>query len=747
MGTPSYMSPEQVRGQAVDMRSDIYSLGIVFYEMATGRTPFEGGAMYEVMMRRLSTPPRPITELNPAVPTYLRKVLERCLEVDPRSRFQSVGEILADLDAAVFQTTVRYEIHRRRRLFAVLGLALALALAVVGISWLAKRRPTPSRASEPARSILIADFENRTGDPVFDGTLENALGVALEDASFITTFSRGTARKVASELRPGTGGLSEAAARLVAAREGVGTVIAGTVEIRGAGYRVSVTAEDARTGNPIVSSQADADGKKAVLGAVAKLASRVRGGLGDTKPESERLAAAETFTAGSLEAAHEYSVAQEAAFAGNWEAARAGYEKALHLDPKMGRAYAGLAAVHRNQGRPEEAKKSFEEALARLERMSEREKLRTRGVYYVTVRKPEKAVEELSYLLAQYPSDTNGIANLALAHFYLRDMAKALAVGRRFTEIYPKAVPQRNNVGLFAMYAGDFETAVREQKAVLELNPKFHVAWVGLALSQLAMGRPDEARETWGRLGALDARGASLAAMGLADMALAAGKPSEAVPILEKGIAADLATKDADAAASKLVALGEAQLALGKEKAALGSAEKAVSLSPEEDVFFPAAGLYLAARQPALALAFAAELGKSLENDPRAYGKLIEAKAQLKAGKTAEAIRTIEAAKAIADTWMGRFLLGRAYIEAGAFTEADAELERCVRRRGEATAVFLDEMPSWRYFGPVLYWRGRAQEGLKSPAAAESYRAFLASKPEAGGDPLVADARRRLECR
>ncbi len=140
----------------------------------------------------------------------------------------------------------------------------------------------------------------------------------------------------------------------------------------------------------------------------------------------------------------------------------------------------------------------------------------------------------------------------------------------------------------------------------------------------------------------------------------------------------------------------------------------------------------------------AADLGKRLEDDPRAYGKLIEAEAGLKAGKAAEAIRTIEAAKAIADTWMGRFLLGRAYVEAGAFTEADSELETCMKRRGEATAVFLDEVPSWRLFGPVLYWRGRAQEGLKSPAAADTFKSFLALRPGAGGDPLVADARRRL---
>ncbi len=233
--------------------------------------------------------------------------------------------------------------------------------------------------------------------------------------------------------------------------------------------------------------------------------------------------------------------------------------------------------------------------------------------------------------------------------------------------------------------------------------------------------------------------------MGLADMALAAGKPAEAVSLLEKGAADDLAAKDSEAAAAKLVALAEAQLALGKQKDAIASAEKAVSLAKGENILFPAAGIFLATGKPQRALAFAADLGKTLENDPRVYGRLIEAEAHLRAGKRAEAIRTIEAAKAIADTWMGRFLDGRAYVEAGAYAEAEAELEKCMKRRGEATAVFLDEVPSWRLYGPVLYWRGRAQEGLKSPAAAESYKAFIALRPGADGDPLVADARRRLE--
>ncbi len=744
MGTPAYMSPEQVRGEAVDKRADVYSLGVILYEMASGATPFSGGSVYEVMMRRLTTAPKPITDLNPSIPAYLRKIMERCLAVDPAARYQTAHEVLADLNTTTFSTNVRFEVQRRRWIPLAAAACLVVALGVAGAAWLSKRKPKAPAAAGPARSVLIADFENKTGDPVFDGTLETAFSIALEDAAFITAFNRGAARKVAAQLQPGATGLPEPLARLVAAREGVGVVTAGAVEPSGSGYKVTVRAEDPMTGKPIVSAEATADGKNAVLGAVAKLASKVRSALGDRSPESARLAAAETYSAGSFEAAHEYGVAQELQWAGRFDEAQEHYRKATEIDPNMGRAYAGLAAIFQNLGRHEEAKQTFEAALSRLERMSDREKFRTRGLYYLVIRRPDKALEEFNSLVRQYPSDTAGIANLALALFYKRDMSSALREGRRAVEIYPRNVIQRNNVGLFAMYAGDFETAVKEQKAVLDLNPRFHLAFVGLALSQFAEGKPTEARETWAKLAALDVRGGSLAAMGLADMDLAEGKPADAAALLEKGVADDVAAKNPDAAAAKLVALAEAQLALGKAKAAVAAAERALSLAKGENVLFPAARIFVATGNSPRALGLAAELGKRLESDPQAYGKLIEAEALIKAAKAAEAIRTIEAAKSIADTWMGRYLLGRAYVEAGAFTEADAELERCAGRRGEATAVFLDETPSWRDWAPVLYWRARAQEGLKSPAAAETFKAFLALRGDASGDPLVADARRRL---
>jgi hypothetical protein len=185
-------------------------------------------------------------------------------------------------------------------------------------------------------------------------------------------------------------------------------------------------------------------------------------------------------------------------------------------------------------------------------------------------------------------------------------------------------------------------------------------------------------------------------------------------------------------------------LLAGNSAEAAHAAERALALSHQSPILFWAAQTNLATNQEAKARSIALELGSGLEADPQAYGKLIEGEVQLKHGKAKEALKLFLESRKLADTWMGRFEAGRAYVEAGAFAEAGSELEVCIKRRGEATALFLDEFPTYHLFPPVYYYLGRAQQGLKSPAAAESFKTFLSMKEKGDRDPLVADARQRL---
>jgi Tfp pilus assembly protein PilF len=760
-GTVEYMSPEQAMAKPLDARSDLFTVGLILYELLSGKTPFHADSAVASLLRRLKEAAPPLSELEPGVPRTLSAIVSKCLEREPQDRYQSVDQLREELD----RVEGRQSTGSHGRLSGMLesrlpgsqvlgtkrgaigfGVMLAAALAIVSALTITAYRYwiTRNTATQHAPvSILVADFQNTTSETVFDGALEPAFTLGMEGASFISSYNSGTAHKLAAQLRPGTSQIDVSLARLIATREGINIVIAGSIGREGDAYRVMVRALDGVTGKAIDTESAEAD-KKDVLVAMSKLAAGIRRALGDKTPESVQLAAAETYTTRSLDAAHEYALAQVGQFSGHYNDAIEHSLKALQFDPEMGRAYVVLAVVYNNMKQAQQARKYFELALSKIDRMSDREKYRTRGAYYLVAREPDKALEANQQLVNLYPADQAGAANLALAYFYRRDMPRALQEGRRAVQIYPKNTIQRNNVGLYAMYAGDFDTAIEEQRAVREMNPSLVLAYVGTALPQLGLGHPDRATVTYHETEKLGSDGASAAAAGLADLALYQGRITEAMKILEAGITQDLNNKNPDGAANKLVTLSQAQELAGNSQQAARTSERALALSHELPIQFWAARAYITAKQDTKAESIALELGSGLEADPQAYGKLIEGEIQLSRGKPPQAIKLFLDSRNLADTWMGRFDAGRAYVEAGAFAEAESELEVCLKRRGEATALFLDESPTYHLLPQVHYYLGRAQQGLNSPAATESYQAYVTLMKDAERDPLLTDARQRL---
>ena len=195
------------------------------------------------------------------------------------------------------------------------------------------------------------------------------------------------------------------------------------------------------------------------------LASGLRGDLGDIDPTSRLAFAQETFTTASLEAMRAYAAAQDLLVSGRYEDAVREYEKAIAFDPEFGRAFAGLGAALWNLDRREDARPYFNKALSLIHRMSDRERLRTRGVYYLFTRNYPQAADEYSQLVTTFPSDASGFANLALAHFYSRDFARALEAGRRATTLDPRPL-RRLNTAIYATYAGEYSGAIQEARTV-----------------------------------------------------------------------------------------------------------------------------------------------------------------------------------------------------------------------------------------------------------------------------------------
>jgi serine/threonine protein kinase/tetratricopeptide (TPR) repeat protein len=748
IGTPDYMSPEQAKGQSLDARSDLFSLGIIFYEMLSGKVPFDADTTMGKLWKRTNEAARPVDELDKAIPRPLSDIVRKCLEIDPQKRFASAEELLHSIElwqgpvagTRVVSVPLAASSSSRKWLAA----AAVVVVGIAGFLFFRSRITPQPLAPQVPVTLLIADFDNKTGDSVFDGTLEPMLGIALEGAPFISSFNRGQARKDAARLQPGATRLDASLAQLVARSEGVNAVVTGSITQAGSGYKVSVSAIDPATGKPIVTEKESASNKQDVLAAAGKLAESIRKGLGDTTPESAQQAAAETFSAGSLEAAHAYAVGQDFQLAARWDDALKAYGHAAELDPNLGRAYAGMAAIDANLGKRQDAEKYYGLAMSHIDRMTDREKYRTRSGYYLLMRDQPKAMEELNALVSQFPADTAGHANLAFAYFLSRDMKKALEEQKRALEITPHSVLQQDNYSMYALYAGDFETASKQAQSILQENPKFDHALRTAALAELGLGHTAESQANYEKLHEVSPYGASIAATGLADLALYEGKLADAANILEKAITNDLTAKDAEAAADRTATLALVQLTLGKTQEAVSSAGKASAGSKDPGVIYRAAQVYIAAGQEAKALPLVAPLSQRLQREPQAYAKLIAGEAQLKKGNARDAMNSFQEAQKLADTWVGHFDMGRAYLDAGAFTEASSEFDVCLKRRGEATSIFLDDVPSYHLLPAVYYYQGRAREGLNSPGAADSYKTFLAIKEKGAGDPLVADAQRRI---
>jgi tetratricopeptide (TPR) repeat protein/predicted Ser/Thr protein kinase len=752
VGTMEYMSPEQAKGEAVGPTSDIYAAGLIFYELLTGKMPYQAESALASLMKRAQQRALPVSEVDKSIPRNLSAIVSRCIEPDHRNRYQSAAELMADLEifqpSGVRTSTTTVIIRRPPMLGLYRWVAIAVVVLVVAAAGLVgwKKFGSLPEAKHAPVSILISDFQNATQEPVFDGTLEPAFTVAMEGAPFISSYSRAQAHTLAAKLQPGASALNPQLAHLVATREGIGVVVTGSIARDGDSYRVSVKAEDGITGT-VIADISEQSAKNDVLGAMGKLASKVRQALGDTTPESVQLAAAETFTAGSLEAAHEYAQAQQLQWLGKWDEALPHYTRAAELDPNMGRAYSGMAALFANTGHRADAEKYYKMALAHLDRMTERERFRTRGGYYLMMREPQRAIEEYSALVKAYPGDESAWGNLALSYFYSRDMAKALEEGRRAVELYPKNLLLRGNLALYADYAGDYATAAKEARTVLSGNPGYVDAYGALAMAEIGAGQVPEAVETYNKVAGVSARGASIASVGLADLAMFEGRTADAIGALQKGLVADLARKDSAGAAQKSILLAEALLAKGDKAQALAAADRAVAWESGPVILFSAARLHVEAGEFSKSQAWISQLEAKIEPEPQVYGKLLRGEMALQRGDTKAALAAFDSAQKISDTWLGHYDLGRAYLAASSFPEAQSQFEICLKRRGEAGAIFLDDVPTFRALPLVYYYMGRAQEGLNSPAAVDFYKTFLAIKKSGDEQQLVADARRRIGSR
>jgi tetratricopeptide (TPR) repeat protein/predicted Ser/Thr protein kinase len=744
-GTVAYMSPEQARGAAVDGRSDIFSLGIILHELVAGKHPFSKPSPVETMTSVLRDSAPSVSVTPKSADSPISQILGKALAKDPGQRYQKVSELAHDIRK--LQGDLAGGGRGFRRWAWAAGSVLLAAVIFIAL-WRFVLRPGKgaSQAVPNPISVLVADFQNHTGDSSFDGALEQSMGISLEGAPYITVYKHALAHAVANKLSPSPADrLDLKQALLVSRREGINAVVEATIKPHGTGYTIDVRALDPATTKELAKASQTIKTKAEVIQATHGLAIKIGIELGAIPPESIKTLSQETFSASSLEAMQAYSRGQELAPQGKYEESIKEYQRAIASDPNMGRAYAGMAVSCLNLNQFAEAEKYFQLAMSRIDQMTEREKFRTSGGYYIFKQDYEKAIEQYSSLIKQFPGDTAGYVNLAFAYFGARKMAEAMETGEKAAVLAPQDLIGYYNLGWYALAAGYCERAKSAELVVIKSNPQDEEAYIVLGLIELASGRNAEATGFYKKLASLGASAAARAAAGLADLAAYEGRLEDAKEILNEGIAQDLKNGQLYLAADKYLILAEVLLGQRQKPKALEFANKALTNTPAEELMFAAARICIYAGAEKQAKSIAEELEKKVQPINQAYAKLLGGEMSLAKGDVTGAARFFREAQSLVDTWLGRFLLGRAFLEAGAYAEAYTEFDLCLKRRGEAASILMNDLPSYRYFPPAYYYLGRAQQGLRSEAASESFRQYLKIREKGdAGDRLAEDARARL---
>jgi tetratricopeptide (TPR) repeat protein len=620
-------------------------------------------------------------------------------------------------------------------------------VVALGISLYMNYRQAADTLEEPLQvvSLLVADIDNQTGDPLFDGSLEAALAIGLEGASFVNSYPRHNAVQVAKRINQ-TDKLDEETARLVSVREDIDLVLTGSIIQTDDGYELSQRAVDPLEGALIAKAEASAGSKPEVLPAIGELAAQIREALGDVTLEEGTLAVNETFTSTSLKAVKYFTQGQTYAFREENIQAIDYFEKAIAEDPDFGRAYTAWAHSEFKLGRREKAEQLWQEALSRVDSMTERERYRTLGLYYSSVTgNQRKAIENYELLVEKYPADAIGWNNLGVNYFLVLEFDKAMEVGGQLEELFPGNPAFQANYALFAMYAGDFALGRREAEDLLQEQPEYFLAYLPVAIADISEGAIDAAISVYDQMAEQGDRAKSFSITGLADIAFMRGDFAEAATLLENGRESDQTFGNSLGHAYKGIYLAGALAAAGEREAALDMLDSSVAGNTQISHLVPAALYYIELGAPEKAEAIQAALAANLQGRQRAAAEFIAGALALDREDYVAAVDSLTESLERVDFWLTRFYLGKAYALAGSHAEALGEFELCMERIGESSALFLDDVPTFQYHAPLYYWLGRTRQAMGSPdGAARDLDSYLSLRLDSDTSAATVDARSRL---
>jgi tetratricopeptide (TPR) repeat protein len=762
LGTIGYMSPEQVRGQLTDARTDIFSFGCVLYELLSGQRAFTGSTPADVISAVLSDQPEDTGVVNPKVPEELARLVMRCLEKRPEDRFQSARDVLHALeDLSVARRIPQARPGRKRwltpRHTAFVGSGLVIAVLAVGYLW----QPAPLLGFSERDWILVSDFGHPEGEVDLANALKLALTVGLQESGYINVINR---RQIADVLQmmersPETA-IDEAVGLEVCQRASLKGLLVPEVARLGSGYIIAAKLVEPTSEATVASFSARSDNDDGLLDALDELLSRLRDGLGDSlaslEGEDRRLAAV---TTGSLEALKRYTLGLGAWNTGRYDDAVALYREAVEIDPEFASAHAALGSAYASYvfRERELAAENFDAALARLDRVGRRELNFIRSQHAAFLGRVDEQIHYLELHLSEYPDDPSARFNLGSSYRDRGQLEKCVGEFEEVLRVAPHNAAAMINLATCLSGLGQDQSAITAYRRAFEIEPQWEVSSninheYGVTLTNARLY--SEARELYEkRLSMPDAGNRGHAHRSLGHLELYQGQFESAVDHFRQAVGLHTAAEQPLSVARDLMFQAYTEIARARTQAAIEALDQAAEIMPTDGGSIPfhviLGSAYLAAGDVASARRISDRLIERKEADGDQVGedtlrecRVLEARVRAAEGNPDHAIESLESEAHLStqpdpDLQMG---ISEAYAAVGRWEDAERALRRLIDLRWDSYEGLVPWITAHYRLGQVYEELDRRDE------AAASYKRFLDLWGDADTELLQIElARSRLE--